>query len=210
MTLLKDKLAGRRLILASHSPRRRELLAGAGFDFVLADGYEVEETYPADLDPERVPEYLARLKSHSYPEALGEDDVLITADTVVLCEGRILGKPADREEAEAMLAMLAGRRHRVVTGVALRHARGERSFSVASDVWFRSLRGEEIAYYVDHYRPFDKAGAYGIQEWIGYVAIERIEGSFYNVMGLPIQAVYTELERMADELWPPKGENKLL
>lgn len=202
MTLLKDKLAGRRVILASHSPRRRELMAGAGFDFMLADGYEVEETYPATLEAARVPEYLSRLKSHSYPVPLGEDDVLITADTVVLCDGRILGKPAGREEAEAMLAALSGRCHRVVTGVTLRHARAERSFSVASDVWFRPLRGEEIAYYVEHYRPFDKAGAYGIQEWIGYVAIERIEGSFYNVMGLPVQAVYAELERLADALWP--------
>ena len=205
MTLLKDKLAGRRLILASHSPRRRELLSGAGFDFVLADGYEVEETYPATLEAERVPEYLACLKSASYPQPLTEDEVLITADTVVLCDGRILGKPAGREEAEAMLAALSGRRHRVVTGVALRHARAERSFSVASDVWFRPLRQEEIAYYVDHYRPFDKAGAYGIQEWIGYVAIEKIEGSFYNVMGLPVQAVYAELDRLADELWTPRA-----
>jgi septum formation protein len=200
MALLKDRLQGRRLILASRSPRRRELLAGAGLDFELADNYEVEETYPAELPAREVPEYLAVLKSEAYPQALGEEDILITADTVVICGGHIFGKPAGREDAAAMLAELSGSRHTVVTGVALRTRGRMHSFSSASDVRFRPLSGEEIAYYVDTCRPFDKAGAYGIQEWIGYVAIERIEGSFYNVMGLPVQALYAELGSFLDTL----------
>ena len=183
MVLLKDKLHGHRLLLASRSPRRRELLAGAGLAFELADSYDVEETYPPGLPAEEVPGYLAVLKSEAYPHALGVGDILITADTVVICGGRIFGKPDGREGAAAMLA--PGRM---------------RSFSVSSDVWFRPLAEEEIAYYVDTFRPYDKAGSYGIQEWIGYVAIERIEGSFYNVMGLPVQALYAELGRFVDTL----------
>ena len=176
MVLLKDKLHGHRLLLASRSPRRRELLAGAGLAFELADSYDVEETYPPGLPAEEVPGYLAVLKSEAYPHALGVGDILITADTVVICGGRIFGKPDGREGAAAMLAELSGRRHTVVTGVALRAPGRMRSFSVSSDVWFRPLAEEEIAYYVDTFRPYDKAGSYGIQEWIGYVAIERIGG----------------------------------
>ena len=200
MVLLKDKLHGHRLLLASRSPRRRELLAGAGLAFELADSYDVEETYPPGLPAEEVPGYLAVLKSEAYPHALGVGDILITADTVVICGGRIFGKPDGREGAAAMLAELSGRRHTVVTGVALRAPGRMRSFSVSSDVWFRPLAEEEIAYYVDMFRPYDKAGSYGIQEWIGYVAIERIEGSFYNVMGLPVQVLYAELGSFVDTL----------
>lgn len=198
MTLLKDRLKGRRLILASNSPRRRELMQGAGLEFEVA-GFSVEETYPADLPVAEVAEYLAVLKSESYSHPLGESDILITADTVVVCDGNILGKPAGREEAAAMLAKLSGRRHRVITGAAIRDKERMRRFSVCSDVWFRPLSEEEIGYYVDAFRPYDKAGSYGIQEWIGYVAIERIEGSFYNVMGLPVQALYAELEGFAHD-----------
>ena len=173
---------------------------GAGLAFELADSYDVEETYPPGLPAEEVPGYLAVLKSEAYPHALGVGDILITADTVVICGGRIFGKPDGREGAAAMLAELSGRRHTVVTGVALRAPGRMRSFSVSSDVWFRPLAEEEIAYYVDTFRPYDKAGSYGIQEWIGYVAIERIEGSFYNVMGLPMQALYAELGSFVDTL----------
>ncbi len=196
--LLYEKLKGKTLILGSRSPRRRELLAGCGLDFVLAENYDAEEKYPAELPVADVPEYLARLKSDAYPKPLGDNEILITADTVVILGDRILGKPADREDAVAMIESLSGRKHTVVTGVAIRDARRSESFSVASDVWMRRLGREEIEYYADTYKPYDKAGAYGIQEWIGYVGVERIEGSFYNVMGLPVQALYVRLERFLD------------
>lgn len=153
-----------------------------------------------DCRQRRYPDIWPCSSSEAYPHALGVGDILITADTVVICGGRIFGKPDGREGAAAMLAELSGRRHTVVTGVALRAPGRMRSFSVSSDVWFRPLAEEEIAYYVDTFRPYDKAGSYGIQEWIGYVAIERIEGSFYNVMGLPMQALYAELGSFVDTL----------
>lgn len=195
MTLLKDSLKGHRLILASNSPRRRQLLGDCGLEYTLAQRYEVEEVYPADMVAEQVPEYLAGLKSDGYPEQLLEGDVLITADTVVILGDRILGKPADRDEAVEMIRALSGKTHTVVTGVMLRSATAKHSFSSHSKVTFRALREEEIEYYVDTYSPLDKAGAYGIQEWIGYVAVEHIEGSFYNVIGLPVQRLYVELEK---------------
>lgn len=193
--LLKDKLKNKHLILASHSPRRRELMADAGLEFTLADGYEVEEVYPPDTPVRRVPEYLARLKSDGYPHVLGADDVLLTADTVVILHGAILGKPRDRDDAVSMLRRLSGEEHYVITGVCLRSAARRKSFSVGSRVAFRELTDEEIEYYVDTYRPYDKAGSYGIQEWIGYIGIKGIKGSFFNVMGLPIQTVYVELDK---------------
>lgn len=192
--LLHDKLKDYRLILASQSPRRRQLLGDAGIKFELAPRFECDEVYPAELPAVEVAEYLSRLKSAAYPEPLGERDILLTADTVVVAGGEVLGKPADREDAIAIIRKLSGRKHEVVTGVTLRSADRIKSFSSCSEVYFRSLSQEEIEYYVDTYSPMDKAGAYGIQEWIGYVGIERIEGSFYNVMGLPIQKVYCELD----------------
>lgn len=191
--LLHDKLKNHRLILASQSPRRRQLLTEAGIEFDLSPRFECEESFPADMAAGDVAEYLSRLKSEAYPEPLGEGEVLLTADTVVIAEGRILGKPADRTEAIAMISLLSGRWHEVTTGVSLRSGNRRRSFSVSTAVKFRELDMAEIEYYVDRYHPFDKAGAYGIQEWIGYVGIERIEGSFYNVMGLPVQRLYCEL-----------------
>lgn len=193
--LLHEKLAPYRLLLASQSPRRRELMTGCAIPYELAPRYDCDETYPSSLAAEEVPAYLSRLKSDAYPVPLSPNEVLLTADTVVILEGEVLGKPADRADALRMLARLSGNRHTVITGVTLRSTERAHTFSVRSDVWFRSLTEEEIAYYVDHYRPFDKAGSYGIQEWIGYAAIERIDGSFYNVMGLPIQRVYVELEQ---------------
>ncbi len=198
MSLLLDKVAGWRLILASHSPRRRQLLSECGFSFVLADKYDVEEIFPADMEPSEVPIHLAGLKSDGYPEPLGERDLLITADTVVILDGQILGKPTDREDALRMVGSLSGRTHRVVTGVVIRTARQRVTFSAQTEVRFRRLRPEEVEYYVDNFRPLDKAGAYGIQEWIGYAAVEHIEGSFYNVIGLPIQRLYVELEKLLD------------
>ena len=182
------------LILASRSPRRRQLLADCGLEFSLAGDYEVVEEYPRDLPADEVAAFLSRLKSEAYPEPLGAKDILITADTVVIADGRILGKPAGRETALDMLRSLSGRSHSVITGVTLRNGSRSRTFDSRTKVFFKQLSDEEIDYYVDRYRPYDKAGAYGIQEWIGYVAIERIEGSFYNVMGLPVQKLLTELE----------------
>lgn len=193
--LLHDRLKDFRLILASQSPRRQQLLADAGLEYVLAPRFECDEVFPDDMAADDVAGYLSRLKSEAYPEVLGERDILLTADTVVVVDNDILGKPASREEAVAMIEHLSGRRHKVITGVTLRSCSAVKTFSVCSDVVFRTLSAEEIAYYVDEYRPMDKAGAYGIQEWIGYVGIERIEGSFYNVMGLPVQRVYVELDK---------------
>ena len=191
--LLHDKLKPYRLILASQSPRRRQLLADTGIEFELAPRFECEESFSEEMPAAEVAEYLANLKSEAYPEPLGEKDILLTADTVVIACNRILGKPADRAEAIAMISMLSGREHEVVTGVTLRSAERVKRFSISSKVRFRALTQEEIEYYVDTYKPFDKAGSYGIQEWIGYVGIEGIEGSFYNVMGLPVQRLYCEL-----------------
>ena len=192
--LLHDKLKNYRLILASQSPRRRQLLSDAGLEFTLADRFECDETYPQDMPAEDVAEYLSRLKSEAYPEPLAEGDILLTADTVVIANNRVLGKPSDRAEAIEMISLLSGCDHEVITGCTLRTATRQRSFSVRSKVHFRALDREEIEYYVDCYCPFDKAGAYGIQEWIGYVGIEGIEGSFYNVMGLPVQRLYSILK----------------
>ena len=184
--LLNDKLKPYRLLLASQSPRRRELMTGCGLPYELAPKYDCEEVYPADLPAEEVPLYLS------------PDVILLTADTVVVLDGEVLGKPRGRDEAVEMLGRLSGRRHTVVSGVTLRTAERMHSFGARTNVWFRTLTAEETEHYIDTYRPFDKAGSYGIQEWIGYAAIERIEGSFYNVMGLPIQKVYVELDKFLD------------
>ena len=194
--LLHDKLSSKRLILASASPRRRQLLADCDIPFVVAEPFDCNEEYPPQMPSHEVAEYLSGLKADAYPDGLGDKDILLTADTVVIADGKVLGKPKDRAEAVAMLKQLSGREHQVVTGVSLSNALGRRSFSVLSRVKFRVLTIEEIEYYVDNYRPFDKAGSYGIQEWIGYVGIEGIEGSFYNVMGLPTQRLYQALKEL--------------
>ena len=194
--LLQDKLKNYRLILASASPRRRELLADCDLDFVLAEKFECEECYPADLEAEKVAEYLSLLKSNAYPHPLCEGDILLTADTVVILGDKILGKPHSEAEAVEMISSLSGATHKVVTGVTLRTTERTISFSAESLVSFRALEAEEVSYYVEKYRPMDKAGAYGIQEWIGYIGIEGIEGSFYNVMGLPTQRLYSALKEL--------------
>lgn len=182
-----------RLILASGSPRRRQLLTDAGIAFGLAEPYRVEEVWPQQMPAEEVAEYLAGVKNAAYPRGLAPDEVLLTADTTVVLAGEILGKPHDRDEAVGMLERLSGREHKVITGVVLRSADRRESFSVTTRVWFRRLHRAEIERYVDSCKPFDKAGAYGIQEWIGLVGVERIDGSFYNVMGLPIQDIYEKI-----------------
>lgn len=192
--LLHKKLENYNLILASASPRRRQLLADCGIQFTLAEKFECDETFPATMPCCEVAQHISALKSNAYPNPLSEKEILLTADTVVIAENKILGKPADRAEAVEMLTLLSGRKHRVITGVTIRTATHTHSFSVESSVYFRALTSEEMDYYIDTYKPFDKAGAYGIQEWIGYVAIEGIEGSFFNVMGLPVQRLYVELD----------------
>jgi septum formation protein len=176
------------------------LLSATGIEYSLASKFECEETFPSSLDALEVAPYLSELKSVSYPNALGFNDILITADTVVVLNGRVLGKPQDEAEARKMLADLSGSEHTVVTGVTLRSAERRHTFSSRSVVRFAELTEEQIEYYVEKYRPMDKAGAYGIQEWIGYVGIEGIEGSFYNVMGLPVQRLCRELECFIEAL----------
>ena len=192
--LLHKKLENYNLILASASPRRRQLLADCGIQFTLAEKFECDETFPATMPCCEVAQHISALKSNAYPNPLSEKEILLTADTVVIAENKILGKPADRAEAVEMLTLLSGRKHTVITGVTIRTATHTHSFSVESSVYFRALTSEEMDYYIDTYKPFEKAGAYGIQEWIGYVAIEGIEGSFFNVMGLPVQRLYVELD----------------
>lgn len=186
------------IILASGSPRRRELMEGMGIPFRLAAPYAVDEVYPPNLNPYEVPEFLSSKKSFAYPNSLSKREILITADTVVIHNGRVIGKPKDRDEAIATLGMLSGSTHEVVTGVSLRNKLILNHFSDTSTVTFDVLTPEDIIYYIDNYRPFDKAGGYGIQEWIGYIGIERIEGSFYNVMGLPTAKLYRELTKFIE------------
>ncbi len=178
------------IILASKSPRRQELLRGMGVGFEIMTK-ETPENYPAELPLDEVPKYLSLQKSLAFKDSeLPADYLLITSDTVVICEGEILGKPKDREDAERMLRLLSGKTHHVVTGVTVRSAEKTESFAVRSNVAFAELEQDEIDYYIEHCQPFDKAGAYGIQEWIGYVGISGLEGSFYNVMGLPTRKLY--------------------
>lgn len=182
--------------MASKSPRRRQLMEDAGFVFTLADGYEVEEVYPDSLGPEQVAEFLSGLKADAYPYELGGNDVLVTSDTVVVAHGEVLGKPIDYDDAFRMFRLMSGRMHKVITAVCIRTADKKISFSDECDVFFDNLTDEEIDFYIKNYRPFDKAGAYGIQEWIGYIGISRIEGSFFTVMGFPIHRVYQVLKQL--------------
>ena len=182
------------IILASKSPRRQELLRGMGVEFSIMTK-ETDESFPAVMPLDEVPQYLSLQKSLAFnDDELPADYLLITSDTVVICEGEILGKPKDREDAARMLRLLSGKTHHVVTGVTVRSAETTEAFAVRSDVTFAELNAEEIDYYIEHCRPFDKAGAYGIQEWIGYVGISGLEGSFYNVMGLPTRRLYQVLK----------------
>ena len=183
-----------KIILASASPRRKELLAGLDLDFKVKVIKGVSESYPESLRAEEVPQYISREKAAAYQVA--DDELLLTADTVVVVENTILGKPHDADDARRMLRLISGRTHQVVTGVTLTTAKAQKTFGVTTDVTFRQLTDDEINYYISHYRPFDKAGAYGIQEWIGYIGVTSIHGSYYNVMGLPVQRIYQEIMKM--------------
>ena len=181
------------IILASNSPRRKELLTGLGLEYEVRTLPGIDESYPETLQGEEIPMYISSQKAAAYLEALKENELLITADTIVWLDGRVLGKPADEEEACQMLRDLSGRTHQVITGVTLATTAFQRSFASVSQVTFAPLTEEEIKYYVTHYHPMDKAGSYGVQEWIGFIGVERIEGSYFNVMGLPVQRLYREL-----------------
>ena len=182
-----------KIILASNSPRRRELLAGLGLAFEVRVLEGVDERYPASLPADDVAEYIAAEKAEAYRSVMQPDELLITADSVVICDGEVLGKPVDETDACRMLRQLSGKTHHVVTGVCLTTTTAQRRFSVTTEVTFKKLTDSEIHYYVDNYHPLDKAGAYGIQEWIGYIGCTGLRGSYYNVMGLPVQRIYTEL-----------------
>ncbi|MBQ2598503.1 MAG: septum formation protein Maf [Bacteroidales bacterium] len=179
--------------LASASPRRRELLKGLDIAFSVEPGKDEREAYSAGMPHTEIPAFLARHKSETFHRELRPDEVLITADTLVFLDEKVLGKPRDAEDAAAMLRALSGRTHAVITGMALRTCGKTHTFSDTTEVDFKTLSEHEIRYYIEQYRPFDKAGAYGIQEWIGYVGITAIRGSYFNVMGLPVQKLYTEL-----------------
>jgi len=183
------------IVLASKSPRREELMRQVGFRFIVQVAGETDEQYPQELQREEIPLFLARLKADAFLQSftIPDDTIVVTADTIVWLNGRVLGKPVDRTDAVEMLEALSDKMHHVYTGVCLTTNKNQRAFFDESKVFFGKLSHEEINFYVDRYQPYDKAGAYGIQEWIGYTGIERIEGSYHNVMGLPIQKLYNEL-----------------
>lgn len=188
-----DNLKKYNIILASKSPRRKELLKGLDIPFTVETMDTIEEKYPNNLVGEKIPLYLAQLKAEAYANNLSDNTLLITADTIVWLEGKELGKPTDLIHAKKMLQQLSGKEHEVITGVCLLSKQKKVLFSATSKVRFASLSENEIDYYLEHYSPLDKAGSYGVQEWIGYMAVEHIEGSYFNVMGLPIQRLYKEL-----------------
>ena len=190
-----DNLKGKHIILASRSPRRRYLLKQLGLEFAEISG-EVDETIPAGMTPDEIARYLAEKKAGHFEALINDSNhVIITADTLVLVDGRVIGKPDGYEEAYRMLRLLSGKKHQVVTGVTICSQQKRLTFTDWSDVYFKELSEEEIHYYLEHYQPYDKAGAYGVQEWIGYIAITRIDGSYFNVMGLPLQKLYEELRK---------------
>ena len=183
-------------VLASNSPRRKELLAGLDVDYEVRIVPGIDESYPDTLSGEEIPQYISRKNAEAYVRTMSRDELVFTADTIVWSEGQVLGKPHSEAEACRMLGMLSGRTHEVITGVTLMTASEKRTFAVVSEVIFDNLSEEEIRYYVDRYRPMDKAGAYGIQEWIGYVGVSSLRGSYFNVMGLPVQRLYKELKTL--------------
>ena len=189
----------RKIILGSGSPRRRELLQGLDIPFEVDTRNSFEERYDPSLPHEEIPVMLSQGKSHGFHRGLAEDEILITSDTLVLCGEDVLGKPHSREEAFDMLSRLSGRSHRVITAVTIRDCCRETTFSDTAVVHLKALTADEINYYIDKYRPFDKAGAYGVQEWIGYIGITGIEGSFYTIMGFPVHKVYAALKEFTDD-----------
>ncbi|MDE6871946.1 MAG: Maf family nucleotide pyrophosphatase [Bacteroidales bacterium] len=184
----------KKIILASNSPRRKELLAGLNIDFEVDTRNNFEEKFNYDVPHVKIPAMMSEGKSGGFHRELEENEILITSDTMVLCGDAVMGKPHSREEAVRMLQMLSGRSHEVITAVTIRDSRSQKTMSDTAIVHFRELTEQEIGYYVDNYKPYDKAGAYGIQEWIGYVGITGIEGSYYTIMGFPVHLVYQQLQ----------------
>ena len=182
------------IILASNSPRRKELLHGLDLDYEVRVLPDIEENYPESLPTAEIPVYIAVEKAVAYKTLMTDNDLIITADTVVVLGDEVLGKPADLDDARRMLRELSGKTHQVITGVCLMTREKQRKFAVTTDVTFKALTEEEIGYYVEKYKPLDKAGAYGIQEWIGYIGVTGLHGSYFNVMGLPVQRIYQELK----------------
>ena len=197
MSMLEN-LKHYKIKLASNSPRRRELLSGLGIDYEVKLLPGIDESYPDTLKGEDIPMYIAREKADAYRPLMQADELIITADTIVCIDGEVLGKPSDGAEAAAMLRKLSGRTHEVITGVCLTTTRLQRTFAAVTEVTFDTLTDEEIAYYVERYRPLDKAGAYGVQEWIGFIGVTGLKGSYFNVMGLPVQRLYKELSRFPE------------
>ena len=182
------------ILLASNSPRRKELLAGLEVDYTVTALPDIDESFPSNLAKEEIPQYIARNKAEAYRSQMAENTLLITADTIVWCDGLVLGKPNRPDEAYAMIRTLSGKTHQVITGVCIQSKEQSRSFASVTDVTFSALTEQEIKHYVDQYQPMDKAGSYGIQEWIGFIGVTAINGCYYNVMGLPVQQLYTELK----------------
>ena len=189
-----DNLKKYKIILGSASPRRQELLRGINLNFEIMP-MDVDESYPPYLNGVDIPMYLAEKKADAYKNMLNDELMVITADTIVFLDGKVLGKPIDKADAFKMLQRLSGKTHQVITGVCISTAVRRRTFHVISEVKFARLNDAEIDYYLEHYAPYDKAGSYGVQEWIGFIAVEHINGSYFNVMGLPIQRLYNELKR---------------
>lgn len=187
------ELKGKKIILASNSPRRKELLGGLDISFVIDTRNNFEEVYDPATPHERIPEVLSEGKSYGFHRELSDDEILITSDTLVLCGSDVMGKPHSREEAFEMLRKLSGREHKVITAITVRDKEKCKTLSDTAIVYFKELSDSEIWYYIDNFKPFDKAGAYGIQEWIGYIGIGRIDGSFFTIMGLPVHLVYKTL-----------------
>ncbi|MBR5194467.1 MAG: septum formation protein Maf [Bacteroidaceae bacterium] len=191
-----DNLNKYKIVLASNSPRRKELLSGLGVDYVVKTMPDVDESYPDGLSGEEIAKHIARGKAEAYRSLIQADELVITADTIVWLDGTVMGKPKDEEEAKDMLMRLSGKTHQVITGVCLTTAFMQKTFATVTDVTFATLTDEEVDYYVPRYQPMDKAGSYGVQEWIGFVGVENLSGSYFNVMGLPIQRLYTELKKL--------------
>lgn len=187
------KLSKFNIILASKSPRRQTLLAELGIKYKVFVKDEIKEIYPNNLVKEQIAVFLAEEKARAYENDINDNDLIITADTIVWIDNQVLGKPTDSEDARKMLSQLSGNTHTVITGICLKTKNKQKSFYAETEVKFKTLTTDEIDYYIEKYKPFDKAGAYGIQEWIGYIGVESINGSYFNVMGLPIQRLYEEL-----------------
>ena len=191
---MKNLLPHYKIILASNSPRRKELLAGLDVDFEVRVLKGIDESYPADLPTKQIAQYISQKKAAAYRNTIAHDELVITADTIVVLGDEVMGKPKDEADACRMLRELSGKTHQVITGVTLTTTEKQHSFSVETDVTFKEFSEEEIVYYVKKYQPMDKAGSYGIQEWIGYVGVTGLQGSYFNVMGLPVQRIYEALK----------------